>query len=257
MDDARYGGKDPGSLNETIPVAWNSRRSLLKLGATLLTAPALAGLAGHVLAAPSQHQAAAQDDILTQKGFSVALGDVQILFVDLQQALIEGSRTIPAQALATNAAVLAKMGKLLNIPMTFSVVPVAGQPGTLVPELLPFANDQNIFHRKPAGSFSDQAMVSALANHRRRTLAIAGYATEVAVLQSALGAVAAGYKVQIPVDVTGSASSRTENAAMRQMELAGAIPTTVISLAAFLTPNFSEEPGSSVLSMFSELRTVN
>lgn len=257
MDDARHSDKGLEPATAVIPIPCNGRRRLLKLGATLLAAPALAGVAERLQAAPPQREAGAQWGDTTPGRFSVALRDVQILFVDLQQALTKGSQTIPPQALAVNAAVLAKIGKLLKIPMTFSVVPVAGQPGVLIPELLPFATEQNTFHRIPAGSFSDQAMVSTLANHSRKTLIIAGYATEVAVLQSALGALAAGYRTQVPVDVTGSASSRTEAAAMRQMELAGAIPTSVISLAAFLAPNFSEEPGSSVLSMFSELRTAN
>lgn len=243
------------STAEVLPAMAAGRRKLLTVGAALLGAPLLAGLSRQTLANPAQTASKSAEATKPLNDFRLAIQDVQILFVDLQQALTQGSQSIAPEALAVNAGVLAKIGSLLKVPMTFSVVPVAGQPGVLIPELAPYAHSKNTFHRILAGSFTDQDMVAALAANRRKTLIIAGFATEVAVLQSALSAMAAGYTAQIPVDVIGSAYSRTESAALRQMEQAGAIPTSVLSIAAFLAPNFSEEPGASVLKLFSELRT--
>ncbi|WP_455929555.1 isochorismatase family protein [Pseudomonas fluorescens] len=238
------------------------RRSLLKVTAALLGATLIPGISSRVMAEPTDSEnkpvsASAGRPSSSMGRFEARLQDVQILFVDLQDALTQGSRSITPAALRNNAGVLAKIARLLGIPMTFSLVPVKGKPGELISELRSYSNAHNTSQRLLAPSFTDKAMVVNLANNRRKTLIVCGFATEVAVLESALGGINAGYTVHIPVDVIGSASSRTESAVLRQMELAGALPTSIISLAAKWSPNFSEEPGASVLAAFSEIQTTN
>lgn len=235
------------------------RRRFMQVGAMFLGAPLLAGLATRVQAAPSPEKSAGP--ILGEKrvlsDFDINVNDVQILFVDMQPELTQRSETIPPEAFEANAAVLAKVARLLNIPITFSLVPLGGKPGTPIPGLADYAEAKNTFRRVVAGSFSDKTMVDALARNKRKVLVISGYATEIAVLQTALGALEAGYIVHIPVDAIGSPSRRTEPAVIDQMQMAGAIPTTVLALAGLLAPDFSKEPGSSVLSTFNDLRSSN
>ena len=218
--------------------------SLLILAGTTLAAPATAA-AGHV---PGTHGASGS----RQPGLLNA-NDVQILFVDLQPELIRDSRTVKAPALSANAAGLARVAKLTHVPVSFSIVPVGGKPGHHLPELAQYATANNTVQRVMAGTFMAPRLVSLLASHPRKTLIVAGYATEVAVLQTVLDALKAGYRVFFVTDVTGSRSSRTEEAAMKQMEMAGAIPTSVLAVAAQLAPDFSRKPGSDVLATFSML----
>ncbi|MBE2321133.1 isochorismatase family protein [Solirubrobacter sp. CPCC 204708] len=179
---------------------------------------------------------------------------MRVLFVDLQPELTAGSRSVPPQDLAANAAALAKVADLVGVPLTFSLVPMQGMPGKSIPELLPYISTGNTVRRVKAGTFMEPGLVAALGAHHRKILVVSGYATEVAVLQSVLGAIQAGYTVYVPVDAVGSRSGRTEGAAMRQMEMAGAVPTSVLALAAQLAPDFSRPPGSRVLETFDELR---
>jgi nicotinamidase-related amidase len=250
----RFNDAPGGQLSE--------RRSLLKITAALLGASLIPGISSRAMAQPNNlkntgaMRSTGQTSQLMSR-FEARIEDVQILFVDLQDALTQGSRSVPPTALRTNAGVLAKIANLLHIPMTFSLVPVKGKPGELIPELRAYSDAHNTSQRLLAPSFTDRAMVASLANNQRNTLIICGFASEVAVLESALGAIDGGYTVHIPVDVIGSASSRTESAVLRQMELAGAVPTSIISLAAKWSPNFSEEPGASVLAAFSEIQNTN
>lgn len=232
------------------------RRRFIQIGVVLFGAPVMAGLAAKVQASektPSSMRTGKHP----LSNFDIKAKDVQILFVDMQPELTQRSETIPPDAFEANAAVLAKVGQLLNIPITFSLVPLGGKPGAPIPGLAPYVTDQNTFRRVVAGTFSDKAMVDSLASHKRKVLVISGYASEIAVLQSALGAIEAGYTVHIPVDAIGSPSRRTEPAVIDQLEMAGAIPTTVLALAGLLAPDFSKEPGSSVLSTFKDLRSSN
>lgn len=183
--------------------------------------------------------------------------DMKVLFADLQPTLVTGSRSVTPAALASGARVLAHIARLANVPTTFSVVQADGKPGVLIPELLPYANQDAVFHRLEASTFADPELTRMLASHRRKVLVVSGFATEVAVLESALGAIDAGYTVHVPVDAIGGRSFRTEAAALRQMEIAGAVPTSIASLAAMFTPVFSRPPGDAVLAALAALAALD
>jgi hypothetical protein len=62
-----------------------------------------------------------------------------------------------------------------------------------------------------------------------------------------MGTLEVGCEVIVPVDAIGSRSERTETAAIRQMENAGASVTSVRSLLMRQTPEVSTLPGSAIL----------
>lgn len=169
---------------------------------------------------------------------------MQVLFADLQVSLVATCKTIEPAALARSAAVLAKVATVLDLPMLFSVVPEAGGPPRLIPELQAYATPSNTILRKLTGPFMDAATADALAATGRKTLIVAGFASEVMVLQTVLDAVKASYSVEYVADAVGSQSERTEAAAFRHMELAGAVPTSVLSLTTRMAPDFFHPPGS-------------
>ena len=171
-------------------------------------------------------------------------GDVQILFADMQPPLVSQSLTVSPKRIAEAALALAKVARILKIPMTFAIVPFGGKPGVLIPELVPYATEKTTFSRTTMSPFLEPRLVSAIDSNNRRTLIIVGYSTEVAVLQSTLGALNKGYAVQVAVDGIGSLSARTEQAALNQIEKAGGITTCVLSLATALAPEFTKPPGS-------------
>jgi nicotinamidase-related amidase len=93
-----------------------------------------------------------------------------------------------------------------------------------------------------------------MAESGRQHLIVAGFATEVVVLHAACHAIATGYQVHVPVDACGGMSSRTENAAFRQIEAKGRITTSVVALVTALTPDFSTDLGRQAFGMLQSLR---
>ena len=73
-------------------------------------------------------------------------------------------------------------------------------------------------------------------------------------LHAALDARKHGYLVLIPVDVCGGMSERTEQAALRQVEAAGAITTSVVSIATKLAPDFTTDLGKQMFGIVQKLR---
>lgn len=212
-----------------------ARRNVIK-GGLVLSVCAL-GLDGQ----PVQARAAA---MAQTGGARIDITDVQVLFADLQGSLVSHSRTQLPEAIGRSANVLAQVASILKLPMLFSVVPEGSGPSTLIPELATFSTPGNTIRRVLAGCFMDEPTKQALARTGCKTLVLAGYAAEVVVLQTVLDAIAAGYTVYYVVDAIGSKSARTEDAAFREMERAGAIPTSVLSLTTRLTPDFFHAPGS-------------
>jgi nicotinamidase-related amidase len=183
--------------------------------------------------------------------------NTQVLFMDLQPGLIASSKTVQSASLANAAATLAHCATILALPMAFCVVPGGNAPGRIIAELAQYATNNNTHSRTVASPFMDKEIVSALAAHQRMHLVIAGFSAEVAVLQSALDAIDAGYSVYVPIDATGSRSGRTETAALRQIEKAGGVVTSVLSLVTTLAPDFSCPPGSLALRALESLRAAN
>jgi pimeloyl-ACP methyl ester carboxylesterase/nicotinamidase-related amidase len=179
---------------------------------------------------------------------------VQVLFADLQPPIVARSKTNPPDALTRSAVVLAQVARLLHLPMHLSVVPEGGQRPELIPELARETQGVAQHLRLTASPFLDEATRAAMAASGRQRLIIAGFATEAVVLHGVRDAIAAGYQVYVPVDACGGLSSRTEDAAFRQIEAAGGVTTSVVSLVTTLAPDFSTDPGGKAFGILQSLR---
>lgn len=125
---------------------------------------------------------------------------VQVLFVDLQPLNIARSKTNPPDALAHPTAVLARVARLLHLPMHISIVPHGRQPAALIPELARETEGIMQYPRLSANPFADEATRVAIAAAGRQHLAIAGFPTEAVVLHAVRAALAAGYRAYVPLD---------------------------------------------------------
>jgi pimeloyl-ACP methyl ester carboxylesterase/nicotinamidase-related amidase len=179
---------------------------------------------------------------------------VQVLFADLQPQIVARSKTNTPEALARSAAVLAQVARLLHLPMHLSVVPEGGQRPELIPELARETEGVAQHPRMSASPFLDEATRAAIAATGRQHLVIAGFATEAVVLHGVHDAIAAGYRAYVPVDACGGMSSRTEDAAFRQIEAAGGVTTSVVTLVTALAPDFSTDLGGKAFGILQSLR---
>jgi Isochorismatase family len=128
-------------------------------------------------------------------------------------------------------------------PIHFSVVPEGGKAPELIPELARYGGEAASHLRVSADPFLDVATVEALVPTGRKSLVVAGFASEVVVVHAVRSAIDAGYRVYVPVDACGGMSSRTEDAAFRQIEAVGGVTTAVVGLVAAFAPDFSRSPG--------------
>jgi hypothetical protein len=177
----------------------------------------------------------------------------QVLFCDLQKQIVARSKTTEPDALRQSAGVLLQLAKLFRLPTTLSVVPEQEKAPESIPELRNggFAPEKL---RASASPFRDEATIQRLAGTDRKVLILAGFATEVVVLQAALDGRKQGYEVLVAVDACGGMSERTEQAALRQMEGAGVLISSVVSIATKLAPDFTTDQGKHMFALLQQLR---
>ena len=173
-----------------------------------------------------------------------------VLFLDLQAEIVTNSRTVSVERLRRAAGALAKLSALHKLPSFLSAVPpggaffdvVTGPLGGSAPRM-----------RTQTSAFADAAIVSELAASGRRTLILAGVASEIVVQRTALDALAAGYEVLVAVDACGGIDARTEDAAWRRIVAAGGATTSAVTFAAELAGDFTTEVGGATLGILYEL----
>ncbi|HTF71499.1 MAG TPA: isochorismatase family protein [Edaphobacter sp.] len=180
----------------------------------------------------------------------------QVLFCDLQKDIVRHSETTPARALSSAAGALLQLAKLFSLPTIISVVPDGNNPPQVIAELSGIDGFAPEMLRATASLFGDAATTQAIARSSRRVLIVAGFMMEAVVLNTVLDALALGYEVIVAVDACGSPSARTEQAVLRQMESAGAITTSVVSIGTKLSPDFSTDIGKQMFEIVQGIKAA-
>ena len=179
-----------------------------------------------------------------------------VLFCDLQTEIVKHSGTATPQGIASSASALFQLAKLFALPAIISVVPEGNKPPQVISELSDSDGYAPEMMRTTASLFGDAATSQAIERTGRKVLVVAGFMMEAVVLDTVMDARAHGYQVLVAVDACGSASLRTEQAVLRQMESAGAVPTSVVSIGTRLSPDFSTDSGQRMFAIMQGIKTA-
>jgi isochorismate hydrolase len=174
--------------------------------------------------------------------------DAVILFADLQQGIVELSRTNPLGRLKSAVLGLAKLAKLLDLPAVVTGIQGQdGSPAKMLTEISEGMGTLPTYHRTTCDSFLNEEIVAAIEATGRKTLLLSGVATELAVQLAALTASDQGYRVYVVLDACGGVNERTEQAALLRMTKAGATTVSVMTLAGELAGDFREPKGQQAI----------
>jgi hypothetical protein len=175
-----------------------------------------------------------------------------VLFADLQAGIIERATTNEPARLRRAVSALAKLAHLFAIPAVVTAAPSAGA-AQIVPEIALALGDFAPHVRNTTDAFTHAGTREAIVATGRKTLVIAGVATEIIVQHSALSGVARGFDVQIVVDACGGLSARTEDAAFRRLVQNGVALTSIASIAGQLAADFTQPLGGQALGILYEM----
>ena len=179
-----------------------------------------------------------------------------VLFADLQAGIIERTRTneLPRLRLAVSA--LAKLAQLFDIPAIVTTAPAENGVARVTPEISAALGELPQYVRTTTDAFLHAATRDAIAKTGRKTLLVAGVATEIIVQHSALSGAARGLDVQVVVDACGGLSARTEDAAFRRLTQAGVVMTSVASIAGQLAGDFTQPKAGRAIGILYEVAST-
>jgi nicotinamidase-related amidase len=182
--------------------------------------------------------------------------DTLVLFADLQEGIAELSRTLPLDRLKKGVSALARMAKILGMPVIVTAVQEGEGPSRIISEINEALGDLPTMYRTTADSMLNDAIVGAIKASGRRTILISGVATEVAVQLPALSGVDLGYRTFVVVDACGGISERTEQAALHRVQQNGGGMVSVITLAGELAGDFRTSEASALVPILFEMATI-
>lgn len=180
--------------------------------------------------------------------------DTLVLFADLQAGIVELTQTNPLDRLQKAVRALAKLTRVLAMPAVVSGVRGEdGSPAMVIPQIAEGLGELPTHHRTTCDSFLNEEIVSVIRATGRRTLLIAGVATEIAVQLPALTASDQGYRVYVVLDACGGISERSEQAALHRLAKAGATTVSVMTLAGELAGDFREARAQQAIAILYEM----
>jgi nicotinamidase-related amidase len=153
--------------------------------------------------------------------------DLAIAVIDVQPYFLEGWMAGEVEPLLTRLEFLFALATVYDVPLLATFEQPVETKGWLPERLEPFLPAHGQKQTKETFNCCGEATIeAAIAALGRRQIAVAGGETDVCVLQSVLGLIEAGKQVFLLEDVLFSSEPHV-GPAIRRMEAAGAIPSTV------------------------------
>ncbi len=145
-----------------------------------------------------------------------------LMVVDIQEKLLPAIAN--KETLVKNAQLLIRLAGLLKLPTLVSTQYARGLGGT-VPEIASLLPDSTVLDKTEFGCFNNEGICSAVKKlpGNRTTVLLCGMETHICVMQTALGAMNAGYIVHVASDAVGSRSEWNYHIGLNRMQDAGAV----------------------------------
>jgi nicotinamidase-related amidase len=156
--------------------------------------------------------------------------DLAIVVIDVQPYFLDGWMAGESESLLLRLEFLFALATVYDVPLLATFEQPIATKGWLPERLEPFFPAHGQRHTKQAfNCCAEHSILKAITELGRGQIAAAGGETDICVLQSVLGLIEAGQQVFLLEDALFS-SEPNIGPAIRRMESAGAIPSTVKTL---------------------------
>jgi nicotinamidase-related amidase len=173
-----------------------------------------------------------------------------MLLIDHQVGTMAWTHSHDINLVKQNALKLARIAKALGIPTVLTASMEDKIQGPLVPELatiLPEEFAARITRPGIVNAMHHEGFNQAVKATGRRKLFVAGVTTEICVTFPVLQMLDEGYEVQVSADASASYTKYGDDLALRRMEKAGAIITTVDQIISELAIDWTSPNGQKLV----------
>ncbi len=180
-----------------------------------------------------------------------------LLLIDHQVGTMKLIKNIPLKEVEKKTLALAKMAKVLNIPVIFTSSQEYAAQGPLMPalaEILPEAFEKRINREGIVNCWEHTDFRDAVLATGKKNLIMAGVTTDVCLVYPAISAVEEGFNGQAVMDASGSPFDLSENLSQQRMAKAGVILTATNTLMAEIAEDWARPEGGELLGiLFSDV----
>lgn len=173
-----------------------------------------------------------------------------LLLIDHQMGTMKLIKNIPLEEVQKKTMALAKMAKVLNIPVVFTSSQEYAAQGPLMPELetiLPEAFEKRIKREGIVNCWEHKDFRDAVLATGKKNLIMAGVTTDVCLVYPTISAVEEGFNVQAVMDASGSPFDLSENLSQQRMAKAGVVLTATNTLMAEIAQDWARPEGGELL----------
>ena len=171
----------------------------------------------------------------------ITIDNSVLILIDHQPWVAFAVNSIDAGLLVNNLKGIASSAKALDVPTILTTVGAEGGPlkDPPIKELADVIPDVAPIDRVSTNAWED--VRGAVAATGRKTLLIAGLWTEVCLAQTAISAIAEGYRVFFVSDCSGGMSVEAHEDAKQRLVQAGATPINWMAIICEWTPDYTTD----------------
>src|SRR5262249_48149677 len=179
-------------------------------------------------------------------------GNAAMLLIDHQIGTMAWTHSSDINFVKKNALRLARIAKTVDLPVVLTVSMEDQVQGPLMPELqqiLPEAFAKRVKRPGIVNAMHHEGFNKAVKATNRKKLFVAGVTTEICVTFPVLQMLEEGYDVQVSADASASWSQYGNEQALRRMEQAGAVITTVDQIISELALDWTSPNGQKLVAI--------
>jgi nicotinamidase-related amidase len=180
-----------------------------------------------------------------------------LLLIDHQVGTMQLIKNIDRELAAKQSIALAKMAKILNMPVVLTSSQEDNAQGPLLPEIaeiLPEAYEARVKRPGVVNAWAYPDFHKAVLATGRKQLIMAGVTTDVCLIFPAIDAAREGFAVQAVMDALGSPSDLSEEFSRQRMHDAGVVLTATNTLMAEIAQDWSTPTGQQLIGLlFSDM----
>ena len=187
---------------------------------------------------------------MTQERFTA--DNATLLLIDHQVGTMQLIKNIDRELAAKQSIALAKMAKILNMPVVITSSQEDRAQGPILPEIAkvqPEAHAARIKRPGVVNAWAYPAFREAVLATGRRNLIMAGVTTDVCLIFPAIDAALEGFAVQAVMDASGSPSDLSEEFSRQRMRDAGVVLTATNTLIAEIAQDWSTPAGQQLIGL--------
>ena len=175
-----------------------------------------------------------------------------LLLIDHQVGTMQLIKNIDKELAAKQSIALAKMAKILGMPVVITSSQEENAQGPILPEIaeiLPEAYEDRVKRPGVVNAWAYKEIHDAVVATGRKNLIMAGVTTDVCLIFPAIDAATEGFSVQAVMDASGSPSDLSEEFSRQRMHDAGVVLTATNTLMAEIAQDWSTPTGQQLIGL--------